>query len=34
MKFEAILKDIEAEGKEKHLPVIEVGKGRGKSESR
>jgi len=32
MKFEAILKDIEAEGKEKHLPVIEVGKGRGKSD--
>ena len=32
MKFEEILKDIGAEGKEKHLPVIEVGKGRGKSE--
>jgi len=32
MKFEEILKGIEVEGKEKHLPVIEVGKGRGKSD--
>lgn len=32
MKFEEILKGILAEGKEKHLPVIEVGKGRGKNE--
>lgn len=29
MKFADILKDPEAEGKEKHVPVIEVGRGKG-----
>jgi superoxide reductase len=29
MKFGDILKSKEAEGKEKHIPAIEVGKGRG-----
>ncbi len=31
MKFEDIVKNKEAEGKEKHIPVIEVGKGRGET---
>jgi superoxide reductase len=31
MKFGDILKSTEAEGKEKHIPVIEVGKGKGES---
>ena len=30
MKFGEILKDKEAEGKEKHVPVIEIDKGRGR----
>ena len=30
MKFGDILKGEEAEGKEKHVPVIEIDKGRGK----
>jgi len=29
MQFQAILKNVTSEGKEKHVPVIEVGKGRG-----
>jgi len=29
MKFEEILKGLESEGKEKHVPAIEIGKGRG-----
>lgn len=29
MKFADILKSPEAEGKEKHVPVIEIGKGKG-----
>ncbi|NOQ33588.1 MAG: desulfoferrodoxin [Methanosarcinales archaeon] len=29
MKFDEILKGREAEGKEKHVPTIEIGKGRG-----
>jgi len=29
MKFEDILKDKDSEGKEKHVPVIEIGRGRG-----
>ncbi len=29
MQFAEILKSAESEGKEKHVPVIEVGKGRG-----
>lgn len=32
LKFGELLKSIENEGKEKHLPVIEIGKGRGKSD--
>ena len=32
MEFGEILKSIESEGKEKHLPVIEIGKGHGKSD--
>jgi len=30
MKFGDLLKGAEAEGKEKHAPYIEIGKGRGK----
>jgi len=30
MKFGDILKSKEAEGKEKHVPIIEIGKGRGR----
>lgn len=30
MQFKDILKNVESEGKEKHVPVIEIGKGRGK----
>jgi len=30
MKFEDIVKNREAEGKEKHVPIIEIGKGRGR----
>ncbi|MCK4418075.1 MAG: desulfoferrodoxin [Candidatus Latescibacteria bacterium] len=30
MQFADILKSTEAEGKEKHVPMIEVGKGRGR----
>ena len=33
MKFGDILKSTEAEGKENHIPVIEVGKGKGESGS-
>ncbi len=32
MKLEQILKDNKAEGNEKHLPVIEIGKDHGKNE--
>lgn len=32
MKFGDILKSQEAEGKEKHVPIIEVGKGRGEAD--
>ena len=32
MEFGEILKGAEAEGKEKHVPAIEVGKGRGKED--
>ncbi|MGB2728238.1 MAG: desulfoferrodoxin family protein [Halobacteriota archaeon] len=32
MKFEELLKGAEAEGKEKHVPYIEIGKGRGREE--
>jgi len=31
MKFEDIVKNKEAEGKEKHIPVIEVGRGGGEA---
>ncbi|MHC1572641.1 MAG: desulfoferrodoxin family protein [Methanosarcinales archaeon] len=31
MKFEEILKGLESEGKEKHVPDIEIGKGRGEA---
>ena len=31
MRFADILKSQEAEGKEKHIPVIEVGKGKGEA---
>ncbi|MBE9515041.1 MAG: desulfoferrodoxin, partial [Chloroflexi bacterium] len=31
MKFGDILKGKEAEGKEKHVPIIEVGKGKGEA---
>ena len=31
MKFSDIVKDPEAEGKEKHVPMIEVGKGKGEA---
>ena len=31
MRFGAILKNKEAEGREKHVPIIEVGKGRGEA---
>ena len=33
MKFQDILKDVVAEGKEKHVPVIEIGKGKGEGEA-
>ena len=29
MQFQDILKSAESEGKEKHVPVIEIGKGKG-----
>ena len=29
MQFQDILKNVESEGKEKHVPVIEIGKGKG-----
>ena len=29
MQFKDILKSVESEGKEKHVPVIEIGKGKG-----
>ncbi len=29
MRFKDILKNVESEGKEKHVPVIEIGKGKG-----
>jgi len=29
MQFQDILKNVESEGKEKHVPIIEIGKGRG-----
>ncbi len=29
MQFKDILKGVESEGKEKHVPVIEIGKGKG-----
>jgi len=32
MKFGDLLKGLEAEGKEKHVPHIEVGKGRGRED--
>jgi superoxide reductase len=32
MKFEEILKGKTAEGKEKHVPIIEIGKGHGKED--
>ncbi len=31
MQFEDVLKDAKSEGKEKHVPVIEVGKGKGEA---
>ena len=31
MKFADVLKNPDAEGKEKHVPVIEIGKGKGES---
>jgi len=33
MKFKDILKTGESEGKEKHVPVIEIGKGKGEGEA-
>jgi len=33
VQFKDILKSVESEGKEKHVPVIEIGKGRGESEA-
>ena len=33
MKFGDILKSKDAEGKEKHIPVIEVGRGKGEGEA-
>ena len=29
MQFQDVLKNVESEGKEKHVPVIEIGKGKG-----
>ena len=29
MQFRDVLKNVESEGKEKHVPVIEIGKGKG-----
>lgn len=34
MKFEGILKSMDAEGREKHIPAIEIGKGRGREDVR
>ncbi len=33
MQFQDILKNVESEGKEKHVPAIEIGKGKGEGET-